>query len=497
VKILKFRNGLRLLINIVFVSLYFLPLFYCSSSPEIKVGDNIVEDNLKKVAGISSKDVEIALSKKSLSLDDLYVIAIERTERVALRTEMASQSKAAQHRAIAGFLPTLSYVYNKFYQIPGKTDDPTAVENYRTYQAIERGDGLYFAPSSSTSTLPPTVGQGSRLLLSFPLTGGFGAYQDYQQYKFLEEQRLLEAKFEASRLYLEIAQGYFNILQLAANLEIATETLSLYEDLLKEKKKMYSLGKIMRSDLLVSETAASNAFAYEEEVRMQYKQVKMALAMMIGLDSLIDLDRTSNQPTIDWKEFRNSDEDLINRYDVTSSKKSIEVAKANEKKAMIGFLPNMNLNTYYSFPFAGQSRNKDVIAQLTFTVPLTPITQFADLETAESATKQAKLSASLTRRNAKIEIENAKRALESSENMLKIYEDAYLNAQTTLKNQDIAYKIGRISLIDVISTKINTLNSKMTFERVKYQNQLNQVSYSIALGIMPFAHSIGQNSLTE
>jgi outer membrane protein TolC len=461
----------------------------CSSAPEIKIADNIVEDSLKRIAGVTSKDVERALSKQNFSLDDLYVIAIERTERVALKTEMATQSKAAQNRAIAGFLPTLSYVYNKFYQIPGKTDDPTAVENYRTYQAIERGDALYFAPSTSTSSLPPTVGQGSRLLLSFPLTGGFGAYQDYKQYQYLEEQRQLEAKFEAGRLYLEIAQGYFNVLQLQDNLTIANETLALNQDLVNERKRLYSLGKIMRSDLLQAETALANARAYKAEVKSQLDQVQMALGMMIGFESAVTIDSAVAIPNYKLEDTTNSEDYMLKRYDVSSSKKSIEVAKANEKKAMIGFLPNMNLNTYYNFPFAGQTRNKDVIAQLTFTVPLTPITQLADYDVAESATKQAKLTASMTRRNAKIEIENAKSTLEVSERMLSIYEEAYNNAEATLKNQESGYRIGRVSLIDVISTKINTLNAKMTLSRVNYQRHLNRVALGVAIGEIPNLHS--------
>ncbi|MDZ4728191.1 MAG: hypothetical protein SH817_18710 [Leptospira sp.] len=183
----------------LFSCIFLISHIACSSSPEIKVAEGVVEENLKKIAGVTSRDISRVLKKEKFNLDDLYILAIERTERIALKSEMISQTKAGKNRAMAGFLPTLSYVYNKFYSIPRKGDDPTTVENYRTLQAIDKGDALYFAPDNSTSTLPPTVEAASRLLLSFPITAGFSSYQDYKQFSLLEEQRQLEAKLTASQ----------------------------------------------------------------------------------------------------------------------------------------------------------------------------------------------------------------------------------------------------------------------------------------------------------
>ncbi|BDA77367.1 channel protein TolC [Leptospira kobayashii] len=455
----------------------------CSSRPEVKLNDGVVEDSLKKITGVTTKDLEAALEKDSLSLDDLFVLAVERTERIALKDEATNQAMAGKDKAFAGFLPTLSYVYNKFYSIPGHTTEPSLVENYRTYQSVQNGDYLSLVPSSTTSSLPPTVGAGSRLLLSFPLTGGLTAYQDYKANKSLTDQRRMEAKFEAGRMYLELAQGYFNVLQLEESLKYATEALELNTESVKERRRLYSLGRIMRSELLNAETGLANAQAILEDTRFQLEQVQTTLAMMVGFDTKIKLANIANP--LEKIQIGKVDEYLPKRYDVISTQKGIEVAKANENKAWFGFSPNIAVNTYYSFPMEGQTRNKDVTAQLAVTMPLTPLGQMADLKNAESATKQAKLNASQTRRAALQEIQNATQSLENSERMCIIYEKAYQYAKDTLASQESGYRMGRTSWVDVISTRLATLNSEITFKKTNYQRLLNRVALGVAIGEIP------------
>ncbi|PJZ46334.1 TolC family protein [Leptospira brenneri] len=471
-----FRFGL------FFIGSFFV--FFCSSRQDIKVGDGVVEDSLKKITGVTTKDLERTLSKNSMGLNDLFVLAVEKTERIALKDEATNLAKYGKNKAMAGFLPTLSYVYNKFYSIPGHTADPTPLDNYKTYQAIQTENYASLLPSRTTSsTLPPTVGAGSRLLLSFPLSNGLLAYQDYKAYTSLAEQRRMEAKFEAGRMYMEIALAYYNVLQLEDSLNQAEESLNLHLEAAKEKRRLFSLGKILRYELLNSETAVTNAQAVLEDTKSQLEQVQLTLSTMVGMDSKITLE--SSVPRIESPNIENVDDILVKRYDVISSKKGIEVAKANETKAMFGFAPNVAVNTFYSFPTPGQTHSKDVTAQLAITMPLTPLTQYADLEMAESATKQAKLTASQTRRAAVQEIQNAIQNLKNSEKLFGIYEKAYQFALDTLKSQESAYYLGRTSLADLIGTKISTLNSKMALQKMNYQRHLNRVVLGVATGELP------------
>ncbi|PJZ68772.1 channel protein TolC [Leptospira perolatii] len=467
------------------ILLFAISLCRCSSAPEIRLNDGIVEESMKDITGITTDDVSRVSHKEELSLDDLYILAVERTERLAIKNEAMEQASAQKSKAIAGFLPTLSYVYNKFYSVPGHTPQPTLTENIRKYNAYQSGDATAFLPSSSSySALPPTVGAGSRLLLSIPLTNGISAYNDYRAAKMLIEERKLEAKHEAGRLYLEIAQGYFNFLQLAESVKSSEESFRLQTEIVKERRRLYSLGRIMRSELLSSETDLSNSEATLTDTKFQLEQVRSALALMVGLKEEVRLaDFKVILPPVPMS--IDPDGFISKRFDVLSAGKSVKVAEANQDKAKVGFLPNIAVNNYYSFPVHGQARNKDVIVQLAVTVPLTPLSAAADIKMAESASKQAKLQESLIRRTATQEIRNAFESFQNSEKLLRIYEKAFQLAKQTSGSQAANYQSGRSSKIEAILSKLAMINSETIYKRMIHQHTLNRIALGVSIGEIP------------
>ncbi|PJZ64848.1 channel protein TolC [Leptospira wolffii] len=459
-------------------------LFSCASTPDVKVADGVVEESLKKITGVTTEDVEKATSKSSFTLDDLYILAVERTERIALKNESTEQALAQKDKAFAGFMPTLSYVFNKFYSVPGHTQQPSIVDNYKTYQAIQRGDALSLLPSSSSSSLPPTVGAGSRLLLTIPISAGLSSYQDYRAAKNLAEQRRLEAKHEAGRMYLEIAQGYFNFLQLEESVKFSQETFDLYKDALQERRRMYSVGRIMRSDLLNAETSLSNAEAVLADAKFQLEQVRITIATMVGYDKPVYVAGfASSLPDI--AQGIEPEEFLARRYDVLSANQSVKVAEAQKDKALVAFAPSIALNNYYSLPYPGQAHSKDITAQLQITMPITPFSQMADLKAADSARKQAKLTASQTRRTATQEIRNAFESFRNSERILGIYEKAFQSAKETSQSQAAGYRSGRNSRIEAITSKISMLNAEMIYRKMLHQHSLNRIALAVSVGELP------------
>ncbi|EID99733.1 TolC family protein [Leptospira licerasiae] len=482
---MKYVDTLNNYRKVILSCLACLLILECASSPEVKVADGVVEESLKNITGITTQDVEKTVAKETFGLDDLYILAVERTERIALKNEATEQALAQKDKAFAGFMPTLSYVFNKFYSVPGHTQQPSIIDNYKTYKAIQSGDPLSLLPSSSSgSNLPPTVGAGSRLLLSIPISAGLSSYQDYRASKSLAEQRRLEAKHEAGRMYLEIAQAYFNFLQLEESVKISQEAYELNQDSLQERKRMYAVGRIMRSDLLNSETSLSNAEAVLADAKFQLEQVRITLATMVGYEKPISVAgfKADLEPIPTGME---PEEYLAKRYDVLSAYQSVKVADAQKDKAWVGFAPTIALNNYYSFPYPGQTHSKDVTAQLQITMPLTPFSQMADLKAADSAKKQAKLTASQTRRTATQEIRNAFESFKNSQKILAIYQKAFTFAQETSQSQASGYRSGRNSRIEAIASRIAMLNAEITYRKMLHQHSLNRIALGVAIGEIP------------
>ncbi|EMM72821.1 outer membrane efflux protein [Leptospira weilii str. 2006001855] len=247
--------------------------FGCIDDSKIRTGDGVVESGLEEVTGVTTEKIRNISPEQELSIDELYSYAVERTERIALKEEAIQQADSQKAAAFASFFPSLSLVYNKFYRIPG----PNSQFNpfYTEPNPLTGG--------SSTSSLPPTVGPGTRLLLSIPILNGVSQYTTYKAAGALANVRMNEAKFESGRLYLEIAQAYYNVLQLKEVLSLEEKKKDLVRKMILERRRLFSLGKITRADLSGAEADFSRSEASLEDFKYQLKQAEMALESLVGI----------------------------------------------------------------------------------------------------------------------------------------------------------------------------------------------------------------------
>ncbi|EPG72897.1 outer membrane efflux protein [Leptospira fainei serovar Hurstbridge str. BUT 6] len=496
--ILDKKNLFFLAVCICFILHFFVSCASSTSltSDEVKLKDGIVEDNLKQVTGVTTQDVERASSRYAVSLEDLYILAVERTERIALRNETVEQAEAQKWAQFAGFLPTLSYVYNKFYTTPPVHPTPTAslaqqisADNQLQANLDKYGPGALLIPSSSggsTTTISPTATAGSRILLSVPINTMVTSFLSFKSAKFTTEQRRLEAKHEAGRMYLELAQAYFNFLMLEENLRFAQQTFDLTLEDVQERRRLYSLGRIMRSELLSAETRLSNAEASLGDTKFQLEQVRITLFTMAGSEPTLKVAGYQGNNLPDAPVDREPEEFLTKRFDVLASDKSLKASEWNKSVALTNvYLPTIAFNNYYSFPTPGTTYNKDIVTQFQVTVPLTPFAQLENYRAADSQRKQAKLTVSQTRRTASQEIRNAFEGYKNSRRLLTIYEKAYNLAQETAQSQVASYRTGRTSRIESITARLSALTSEMTYRRMLHQHNLNRIVVGVTTGEIP------------
>ncbi|EMY76913.1 hypothetical protein LEP1GSC060_3324 [Leptospira weilii serovar Ranarum str. ICFT] len=172
----------------------------CTDDSTIKTNDGFVEPRLEEVTGVTTEKIKSISPEQELTIDELYAYAVERTERIALKEEAIQQADSQKAAAFASFFPSLSLVYNKFYRIPG----PNSHFNPYYTEPNPLTGGF------STSSLPPTVGPGTRLLLTIPILNGVSQYTTYKAAGALTNVRMNEARYESGRLYLEIAQAYYS-----------------------------------------------------------------------------------------------------------------------------------------------------------------------------------------------------------------------------------------------------------------------------------------------
>ncbi|WP_370602227.1 TolC family protein [Leptospira kirschneri] len=467
----KFQN-----VFFTFVSFFiFVFAIGCTDDSGIRTGDGIVEPRLEEVTGVTTAKIKSILPEQELTIDELYAFAVERTERIALREEAIQQADAQKAAAFASFFPSLSLVYNKFYRIPG----PNSHFN-----------PFYTEPnpltgSSSTSSLPPTVGPGTRLLLSIPILNGINQYTTYKAAGALTNVRLNEARYESGRLYLEIAQAYYNVLQLKEIILLEEKKTDLVRKTIQERRRLFSLGKITRADLSGAEADFSRSEAYLEDFKYQLKQAEMALESLIGAGEG-GLRLAIPKEVISIPQNLLPEERIAKRYDVIAAKENLKAAEFNLKKAWGGHLPSVTLNNYYTIPEHNTTPNKDITMQLSINVPLLSAgTITAGVKQAESALRQAELQLSQTKRIATDEIRKAYESSLNSARLLSLYSKARNSAESNLSSQRRGFSFKTVSRLELLVSETSFLDSEIAYRKAYYQHSLNTIWYSVAIGELP------------
>ncbi|EMJ97648.1 TolC family protein [Leptospira alstonii] len=463
-------------LNPIFLSVLILTaLSSCTDDSAIKTNDGIVEPRLEEVTGVTTEKIKSISPEQELTIDELYSFAVERTERIALKEEAIQQADSQKAAAFASFFPSLSLVYNKFYRIPGPNS------HFNPYYTEPNP----LTGGSTTSSLPPTVGPGTRLLLTIPILNGVSQYTTYKAAGALTNVRLNEARYESGRLYLEIAQAYYNVLQLKEVILLEEKKTELVHKTIQERRRLFSLGRITRADLNGTEADFSRSEAILEDFRYQLKQAEMALESLVGAgESGLRLSIPKEVIVIPHNLM--PEERISKRYDVIAAKENLRMAELNLKKAWGGHLPSVTLNNYYTIPEHNTTPNKDITMQLSINVPLLSAgTITAGVKQAESAVRQAELQLSQAKRIATDEIRKSYESSLNSSRLLSLYSKARNSAESNLSGQRRGFSFKSVSRLELLISETSFLDSEIAYRRAYYQHSLNTIWYSVAIGELP------------
>ena len=474
-------------------------LFQCGHEEQIKE----ISENPNEIKANSTQNTPLIktnpvnTNKESFNLQDLYYSAISKTERIAIKKEAIVQAEAKRDSFFASFFPSLAFRYQQFITVPNHAAHDREIRNrnnlVNAYSNEVYGTNIstpYDVTSSSfssgTSTVTsPLVRPGARLVLHIPIMTGLNEWSNYKSSKHEVKLRLLELKHDSGRMFLEIAQAYFNLLQLESNLESKKQILELTKESKQELERRVSLGRNKPSELTSITAQLARLEAEILGITDTLSQMRDTLSFLTGFDSefkIIHIEELSFNFGLEEVE-----KTIENRYDVNAAKLNLEIAKSEVVKAYGGHLPTASIDTFYTFPSASTTGStKDLVNQLIIQVPLISMgTITAAVKQAESIKRQAELQVTQSVRFAREEIRKAYNSYSNS----KETEESYKKALTaTEKNYQIIqsdyYKKAATSL-DLLNAQIILRNAKEDLYRTRLQRQLNLVWLKVAIGEYP------------
>jgi outer membrane protein len=487
--------------NLKFLFLFSIFLFQCSHEEQVKENSKIPNENntASENRVTESKIKKVNLAKESFSLQDLYYSAIQKTERIAIKQEAIVQAEARRDSFFANFFPSLAFRYQQFVTTPNHAEHDREIRN-RNYLVDAYSNANYgtkistpydignstFGGNGSSTATSPLVRPGARLVLHIPIMTGLNEWATYKSSKHEVKLRLLELKFDSGRMFLEIAQAYFNLLQLESNLQSKKEILQLTKESKIELGRRVSLGRNKPSELTSITAQVSKLEAEILGITDTLSQMRDTLSFLTGLDSEFKVNKINESP-IEF-EIEDAEKTVENRYDVNAAKLNLEIAKSEVLKAYGGHLPTASVDTFYTFP-SGHTANtakKDLVNQFIVQIPLISMgTITAAVKQAESIKRQAELQLTQSVRFAREEVRKAYNSYANS----KKAEESYLTALNATENnyqvvQRDYYKKAATSL-DLLNAQIALKNAKEDVFRTILQKQLNLVWLKVAIGKYP------------
>ncbi|MCB1142338.1 MAG: TolC family protein [Leptospiraceae bacterium] len=490
-------NRTGIIVKYLIFSLTYLIVLSCKSET-IKINDGKIEKSITRHTGVTNQMLAEAKQKKKLNLGDLFVLAVEQTERIAIRQEALVQAEARKSAAWGGFFPSLSYRHLENFTIPDHRKHDREI-NRRN----EIANALLGVPTDSTSTtgttrtqISPAFLPGDVLVLNVPIMTGLNEYSAFKTANEMVEVRKYEAQFEAGRLYLELAQLYYNILQLENTITTNRNILSVTENIIKELKYRVQLGKSRSAELYNASSQLAKLEADLQKSEDDLQILKSNLLTKIGSKTEVELELESLPEELKLPmelAMKKSD----NRPDVRAAEFNLNAARAEIKRAWGGHLPTVSLNGYYRIPRSGQPRNRDIFTQFVVQIPLLSAgTISSAVKEAESAGRQAEMVLEETKRTAGDEIRTTYRSYVNSGKILEAYKKSMEAAELNYKFQkrDLSQKLA--TSLDVFNA-LNTLQSSQNdYSRIQLQRYLYRVAFEIAIGNIPIKKS-GDSSVGE
>jgi outer membrane protein len=405
------------------------------------------------------------LSAQEYSLEDLYRIALERSEKIKIAEEDLYIAERGKDKAVSALLPKLS-----------------AFGSYTKYTEDKRSStGAIIQPDGSISW-------GLRLDQSFYLNGReITAFKISREY--IEKSRYgLHAVKEA--YIFNVASAYYDVLRAKKAVEIAKtnfDRLTKHRDAAAIRLKV---GEVTKTDLLRAEAELSGAHAELVKSENNLKLTKAILARVAGLTGDYDV-----------KETAGSREDAADNLDslkqrAFAERAELKVVELQKKIAeeQVGYSkgaywPTLSIEGVYAkkdeSPASTFLNKESIYGGIKLNFPFFEGgLRKAEVREAEAKKRQSELIYDDLKKTIDIEVENAYLDFQTQKGILKSLEDQLTFARDNYNSVSRQYQFGLANSIDVIDANTLLIASERQLADAVYNYQLAMIRLQRVTGQM-------------
>ncbi len=403
---------------------------------------------------------------ETLSLSQAMSLANQHNEDLGLRGEDYVQALIDKNRAVANFLPTVSF--EPSYTIADRHHADTVVAGLRPRGSTLQGYAL------------PVVGE-------INVFNGFGDVANLRAVEaIIAQRRELLLDLQATIL-LNVAQTYYQVLRSEQAVDVLKNSLALQESRLSDVEQQFRNG--LATQLAVSQTRAQVDGTRVQLVQAQsdVRNGRFTLALLIGVprvnNALADSFAIPSEP---GSETAFEEVALKQRNDVLAAQQQLLAARQGVDVAVSQYYPSVSLNVEAlldSSTFADASRWNGVLAAH---LPIFSAGRIhADVRTAWSRVRQAALDESSVRRQVLHDVQTSYENFTTAERRIKELDDEVKAANEAYEQARNAFLNGLGLNLDVLSAQDQLLNAQLQLTGARFDRTVFYLNMLRAIGRLP------------
>jgi len=405
------------------------------------------------------------LSAEEYSLDDLYRIALERSEQVGISEQNTILAKRGKDKALSFLLPRVS-TFGEYTQYSEEKD------------ASSNTGRFTIQPGSSSSwgvSIEQSLSLGGREITNFRISRKAIESSEYDLYTTKEA------------YILRVAESFYDVLQASKSVDIAQENVKRLIKYRNDAKIRLQVGEVTKTALLRAEAELSGAQSELIRTENVLNLAKAVLARIVGIEGDFDLKESTytENPSIGNTLFSDELEPLYSlkveamreRSELKSNHIQKLIAEEQVRYAKGLYWPTLSVEGVYlkreedpSSPFFN---DESIYGTLRLEFPLFEGgLRRAEVREAEARKKQADLTYNDLRKKINVEVESAYLALKTQKGTLKSLEDQLEFARENYNAVSKQFTYGLADSIDVIDANTLLLESERQLNRAQYNYKL-------------------------
>jgi outer membrane protein TolC len=426
-----------------------------------------------------------------LTLPRAMALASANNEQLGLRGEDYVQALIAKNRAVAAFLPTVSFQ-------PSFTIEQTASGNASTSTG-PGGTGISGSGTGTAAGSTSVGGGGFRTSgdvshrFEAPVVGNINLFRGFGDVATLRQaeaniatRRDLLLDLQATVL-LNVSQTYYQILRSQRAVDVLRNSLALQEARLADVEQQFKNGLAIRLSVAQTRAQVDATRVTLVQAESDVRNGRSTLALLIGVPNVTgpladDFTVPADRPT--EAEF---EQDALNtREDLRAAQSAITAAKEGVRAAVAQYYPSVSLNTagFLYREFFSDASKWNAILSANLPIFSAGIIE-ADVRAAWSRLRQAALNESATRRQILNDVQIAYENLTTADRRIHELEDQVAAAQEALEQSRNAYQNNLAINLDVLTSQDQLLNAQLQLTSAQFDRTVFYLDLLRATGRLP------------